>query len=174
MFNRFIDHSKEVRPPEQKIYLDEDGLVVLPSENIMSFLCGSHVPGCIKKFEGKKSGNMIDIAYSHISVSPTLIPFLRNGKPIKFKNMNDTKTWGICLSGGVTKSGSQVVKQEPQPRPYLKTPWSLEFNMTLVENTSIDETKLYNYFSNGGIVVSLGTYRPMYGRFQVSKWEKLT
>ena len=173
MFNRFIDHSKEVRPPEQKFYLDEKNQVVLPAENLMSFLCGSLIPGCIKKFEGKKSGDFLDIAYSHISFTPNVVPFLRKGKPIVFKTIEDTSLWGIKLSGGITKSGASVVKQEAQPRPYLKTPWGLELTVTLVKNPMIDETKLYNYFVNGGIVVALGTFRPMYGRFSVKKWEQV-
>lgn len=173
MFNRFIDHSKEARPPEQKLYLDDDNTVVLPAENLMSFMCGSFVPGCCKKFEGRKSGEYIDVAYSHISFSPVLVPFLRNKKPIKFTSIEDKKLWGVCNSGGVTKSGASIVKQEPQPRPYLKTPWTLEFQVTLVKNALIDETKLYNYFSQGGILISLGTYRPMYGRFSVAEWKEV-
>jgi len=137
----------------------------------MSFLCGSLKPGCIKKFEGKKSGGYLDVAYSHISFTPNTVPFLRKGKPIVFKTIEDANLWGIKLSGGITKPGP--IKQEAQPRPYLTTPWELIFTITLVKNSMIDETKLYNYFTNGGIVVALGTFRPLYGRFLVKEWEQV-
>ena len=36
MFDRFIDHSKEKRPADQKLYLAENNIVVLPAENIFT------------------------------------------------------------------------------------------------------------------------------------------
>jgi hypothetical protein len=173
MFNRFIDHSKEMRPPEQKLYLDEKNRVVLPAANIESFLFGSIIPGCAKTFEGKKSKDYIRTGQTHISIKPILIPFTRDGKPIVFKTLEDTKLWGINMEGGLTKgSGGTVIKQPPQPRPYLKTPWELVLDVVLVKNNIIDVTKLANWFENGGILIALGTHRPVWGRFIVKSWEE--
>ena len=38
VFDRFFDHSKEQRPPEQKFYLVEGNKIVLPVDSIIAFL----------------------------------------------------------------------------------------------------------------------------------------
>ena len=53
----------------------------------------------------------------------------------------------------------------------MRHPWTLDFNITLIKNNLIDETKLFNWFITGGMQISLGTYRPRFGRFTVDTWE---
>jgi len=173
LFDRFIDHSKENRPPEQKLYLIDDNKVVLPAENIYSgFLFGESPAGCAKSYEGKKGREYIKTGMAHVVIAPDYIPFIDDkGKPIIFNGFGADKKFDLVMSGGKTKNGSQVVKQEAKPRPMLKTPWRLSFGITIFDNMLINENKLYNWFCAGGIVIALGTWRPRFGRFTVSKWD---
>ena len=175
LFNKFIDHSKEVRPVEQKFYIDTDGSLVLPSENIDAFLWGKDPRGCAKVIEGVKSDDYLKVGMGHVFVDPILIPFLdEKEKPIMVpKNIAKDKRFGIVMSGGRTRasSGSNSIKQEAQPRPYLKTPWLLIFTLTLIKNKQFDVVKLDNWFNEGGLTVALGAWRTKFGRFMVKEWK---
>jgi hypothetical protein len=173
LFDKFKDHSKEKRPPDQKLYLMEGNKLVLPSENFISFLLRESKPtGCIKAFEGKKAGDYLRLAHSCIGITPTYMPFLNGkGKEIVFSEFGKDGFY-LFEAAGVTKlSGGGVIKQEVNPRPALSMPWKLRFTLTLVKNPIIDEVKLQNWIENGGIMVGLGNYRPRFGQFVVSKWE---
>ena len=173
MFDRFIDHSKEQRPPEQKLYLIEKNQVVLPAENIYSFLFGENPAGCAKSFEGKKGKQTyIPIGMSHVFLDPVSIPFTASSKPVFWKDFTNGK-FRILLSAPRTKQGSLSIKQEVRPRPIMQLPWSLDFNITIVKNQYIDEVKLYNWFVQGGIQIAIGTYRPRFGRFEVADWKEI-
>jgi hypothetical protein len=167
MFDQFFAQEKDTRPPEQKFYLS-DNKVVLPAENINSFLF-SEKGGCAKTFEGKKGKDFIRMGQSHLIIKPMLIPFTRNGKPIVFSKFDD-KTFYVSKFAPVVKmSGGGFIKQNMKLRPVLKLPWELKFQIDIVENTLINENRLYNWFSQGGILIALGTYRPRFGRFSIDK-----
>jgi hypothetical protein len=169
MFDRFIDHSAEKRPPEQKLYLAEKNKLVMPAENINSFLFSS--VGCAKAFEKKGSLGYIRTGQSHVFIDPVIIPIKDNkGKDILYSGFENTNLY-INESSPVVKKGSLSIKTEMKQRPVLRLPWSLSFTITLVKNALIDDTKLYNWFIQGGMLIALGTYRPRYGRFDVAIWE---
>jgi hypothetical protein len=177
MFDRFIDHSKEVRPAEQKLYLDSDGkTLVIPSMMIESFLTRQLAPvGCAAKFEGKRRAEYASTALSHVFFSPELIPIVemktKKGILIESELAKDERFYIARFSPITKMSGGGAIKQEAKPRPVLRHGWEISFEIQLIKNTLIDETKLYNWFSSGGIVIGLGSYRPRYGRFEVTKWE---
>lgn len=173
LFNRFIDHSKEVRPPEQLLYLVDNNLVVLPREHLYAFLTNQKSGGVIKKVEKRGSGDYLDIAASHISIREDVIPFRRKNEPIVFNGFGNG-TFKKFTASPVTKmsSGPGIIKQPAYDRPLLTLPWSLTFHMQLIENPKITEGKLRNWFEIGGILVAIGSYRPRYGRFSVS-WKNL-
>ena len=174
MFDRFYDHSKEDRPPEKKLYLDEKGVAVLPNENVYSFLFRETRPtGIIKKVEGKPAKDFIDIGQAHIAINPTLIPFLDDkDKPIKFKGFNNGSGFYINdWSAPVTVGSGKAIKQEIRLRPVLALPWQLKFNIVLFDNNKVTPDKLESWFEQGGIVTALGSYRPRHGRFQVVEFD---
>jgi hypothetical protein len=174
MFDKFIDHSKEIRPPEQKLYIAEKNKIVFPTENFYSFMFCENPQGCAKKFEGKKGKNYISVGQGHVFIDPVTIPFKNgNGKDIIFETFDDSKQKQFWIHEGAprTKQGSLSIKQEVKQRPVLRLPWSLSFTITLVENNLIDESKLHNWFIVGGLQIGIGTYRPRFGRFDIEKWE---
>ena len=171
MFDRFIDHSKEAKPPEQKLYLSEGNQLVIPAENIYSFLFGENPMGTARALEKKAGKEFVRYGMAHIFIDPVLIPFLdEQNKPVIFDDFKDGR-FLIWESAARTKQGTLSIKQEAKPRPYLILPWKIEFNLTLVKNEKIDSVKLENWFRQGGIIIGLGTYRPRFGRFIVSEWE---
>jgi hypothetical protein len=172
MFDQFFDHSKEPRPPEQKFYLQDKNQLVFPSLNIMAFLFNQKGNSCATKFEGKKRNDYISMGFSHISITPTFIPFKgKDKKPVVFKDFEDS-TFYIVNAAPTTKlSGGGFIKQEAKPRPVLKMPWFLEFEINLYKNSLINSIKLQNWFEAGGLLIGLGTYRPLFGRFAVKEWK---
>ncbi len=172
MFDQFFDHSKEPRPPEQKFYLVGKNQLVFPSFNLMAFLFNQKGNSCVGKFEGKRRGDYISMGFSHVSIAPQSIPFEgKDMKPIYFKNFEDPR-FAIFRSAPTTKlPGGGLIKQEAKPRPILKMPWYLEFVINLYKNPLINSVKLQNWFESGGLLIGLGTYRPLFGRFMIKKWE---
>ena len=177
MFDRFIDHSKENRPVEQKLYLDVDGkTLVIPSMMIESFITRQMAPvGCACKFEGRKGKEYAGVAMSHVFFFPELIPIIekKNGKAIQLKNdlTKDDRFYIVNYSPITKMSGGGAIKQEAKGRPVLKYGWEISFEIQLIKNSLIDEDKLYNWFKAGGIVIGLGSWRPRFGRFEITKWE---
>lgn len=171
MFDRFIDHSKEQRPPEQKLYLYGDNELVIPAENIYGFLFGENPMGAVCRFEGKKKKDYLAVGQSHVFVDPVIVPFVdKKNKPVNFKGFDSGEFW-VYESAPRTKQGSLSIKQEIKKRPCLRLPWEIEFNITLLKNDLIDAVKLENWFVNGGMIIGLGTHRPRFGRFAVAEWD---
>lgn len=170
-FDRFIDHSKEPRPPEQKLYLAEGNRLVLPAANMRAFLF-SEKYGCAKTFEGKKSKDYVRWGQGHVQIDPPLIDFLKKNKPIVFKDFKGG-LWLLEESTVTKASGGAIIKQPIQPRPVLKLPWSLKFEISIVKNPLIDSIKLENWFNQGGLLIALGNYRPRFGRFLVKSWNEI-
>jgi hypothetical protein len=177
MFDRFIDHSKEVRPANQKLYYNGDGKsIVIPAIMIESFITRQLAPvGCACKFEGKKGREYAGMAMSHVFFNPELIPIVetKTGKEIvPDDEIEKDGRFYVARYSTVTKmGGGGAIKQEAKPRPVLRCGWEISFEIQIIKNQLIDETKLYNWFTMGGIVIGIGSYRPRYGRFDVAKWE---
>ena len=171
MFDRFIDHSSEKRPVEQKLYLNENSELVIPAENIYAFLFSENPAGCAKAFEGKKGKEYIRLGQGSIFISPSHILVIHDGKPVRVKGIIGDQFW-VFEAAPRTKQGSLSIKQEIKPRPVLKLPWGISFEITIVESPIITDTKVLNWFNKGGIEIGMGTYRPRFGRFRVSKFEE--
>jgi len=173
LFDRFIDHSKDIRPPEQKLYLTDGNKVVLPCTNIDSFLFGEKPPGCVKAFCSKGSKEFLRVGMSHLNISPGLIHFFDDEeKDIVFDGFDEHSKFWILNQPANTQKGSSVIKQEAKPRPAMKLPWNLKFTITIIKNNVIDTTKLYNWFVKGGMEIALCNYRPRFGRFEVKEWDE--
>jgi hypothetical protein len=172
MFDRFYDYSTEQKPPEQKLYLTNENICVLPQANIEAFLFGENPQGCAKAFEGKRGKEYVRMGMSHVFIDEAVIPFTdERGNPISFQGF-DGKTFWVHEGSPRSKKGSLSIKQEVKQRPVLKMPWNLLFTFRLVKNNMIDDTKLYNWLVRGGMQIALGTYRPRWGRFVVDKFEE--
>lgn len=173
LFDQFFDHSKEPRPPEQKLYLGKKNQIMFPSLNVMAFLFNQKGNSCVTKFEGKKRGDYISMGFSHVFINPQMIPFRgKDEKPVFFTDFDNGPFYIVRAAPTTKMPGGGFIKQEAKPRPALKMPWTLEFQITLYKNLLINDVKLRNWFEMGGLLIGLGTYRPLFGRFRIKTWEK--
>lgn len=165
MFDRYAGDNRTQLEPLEKLYLDESGNVGLPSENIMSFLSAQNTESATKRLIGKSWRSTAKAALSFVNINPEWIPILNNGKPIH----KDSKQ--VTIHNAVARLKDGV--PNPKSRPVVHLPWSLEFVVTLYSNPDLSEPTLKRIFDEGGMCIGLGTYRGVYGKFIVEKWEKI-
>jgi len=168
MFDRYSGDNKKDLRPEQKMYLNEKMELIFPAANILSFLCAENTKSAAKFFYDKREYKDIAQAIlSHVVIEPVEIPITRDGKtPIKFTGF---KNGEIEIHKSVARLKGGI--PNPKERPMLRLPWQIQFKLTLYENKWIDEEALRNLFEQGGMLIGLGTFRGVFGKFAVSYWE---
>lgn len=178
MFDRYAGDNDTKLEWSQKIYLvPGTSILCLPTSNIVSFLSAHNTNSAPKRLRDarkfKKTCNsclsfvMIEADYSN----PQYVPFYRDGKPIEvgvFGDDKDEKS-GLYLDRRVARLDKGI--PNPKERPVLPLPWSLSFKLTILPNKEIKEQEIQNLFSEGGLAIGLGTFRGVYGKFQIDKWE---
>ena len=168
MFDRYIGMTGQEVAPEQKFYLGRDGkTITLPSVNISSFLSADLTESATKRVMGKKWRGVAKAALSYVNISPIDIPLTRDGEPRTLDNSEYTVD---RRTARVKKSGGLIVPSE-KVRPVIADPWAINFDVTLFENPELNEPTLKRIFDEGGISIGLGTFRGVFGKFRVAKWE---
>lgn len=165
MFDRYPGDNSEQLPPEQKVYLD-NGRLVLPAVNLISFLSAQNTESAPQRVMGKKWKAVAKAALSFVDVDPIYVPFTREGQPLTMENANLEIQYHVAR---VKKA--QLSIPNPKARPVLATPWELSFRLTLFANPDLTENILRRLFDEGGIAIGLGTFRGVYGKFTVTAWE---
>lgn len=174
MFDRYAGDNDTKLEPWQKLYLEpgDTRVIGLPAVNIMSFLTAHNTNSAPKRLRDKrKYKDICNACLSFVEVSPVFIPFLRDGQPIVFgKFEGEVDKLSGCY---VHRSVARLDKGIPNPkvRPVLPLPWQIEFKFTLYPNREIQEQEIVNLFDEGGRALGLGTFRGLYGKFIVEKWD---
>jgi hypothetical protein len=101
-----------------------------------------------------------------VSIDPYLIPLLRDEKPIEQNEKNIKIHYAVAK---IVKG--KLAIPSPKERPMIDVPWSLRFNLTLQETPELNEVLLKRIFEIGGNAIGLGTFRGVFGKFKVTKWE---
>lgn len=175
MFDRYPGDNDTKLEWHQKIYLKPGtNQLILPAKNIISFLSSHNTNSAPKRLrDARKYKKICNAALSFCLVGPEYIPFLRDGKPITVGTFNDEKDAesGIYHHFSVPRLEKGV--PNPNHRPVLDTPWELRFKLTLLKNNEIKEQEILNLFVEGGVAIGLGTYRGVFGKFTVAKWDEL-
>ena len=170
MFDRYSGDNKTELTPEQKLYLNSNGELLLPSLNIISFLSAQNTESATKRVLPPREYKPVAASLlSCISVDPLDIPFFRSGKPIKvgvFSNDKDSVS-GMHIERHVARLPKGI--PNPKVRPVLPLPWELKFEMSIYPSENLNESLIERIFSQGGIQIGLGTYRGVYGKFSF-KW----
>jgi hypothetical protein len=169
MFDRYAgDNTTELRS-EDKLYFGEDNqTLILPSSNLMSFLCAENTPSAAKRFiETRKYKAVAHAILSYTSIEPFEIPLLRNGEPIKFTGFDEKS--GVYIHNSVARLAKGI--PNPKTRPVVRAPWELEFTLNFYENKEVQLSTIRDLFVKGGVAIGLGTFRGVYGKFQVAEWE---
>jgi hypothetical protein len=171
MFDRYAGDNKTHLAPEQKLYL-QNQVVVLPSTNLMSFLSAQNTESAPKMLLDKREYKTVASALlASTQITPFLIPFLRDGKPIHFGGsfVDDVDpTSGMRIVYHVARLDKGI--PNPKIRPMLETPWQLKFKMIVSPHPDLNEDLIENLFVDGGVRLGLGTFRKAYGKFSFG-WE---
>jgi hypothetical protein len=148
-----------------KLYID-NGVMVLPSTNILSFLSAQNTESAPQRVIGRGYKEVCKAAQSFVQIEPLNIPFLRDGKPLKVADA------GIKIHHAVARvMKGKLAVPNPKERPMLETPWQLKFKLTLLETPELNEVRLKELFEKGGLAIGLGTFRGVFGKFKVESWE---
>lgn len=173
MFDRYSGDNKTSLRPEEKFYFDQDGrTLVLPSQNIVSLLSAQNTPSAPKRFlDARKYRATASGILSFTVFRPILIPFMREGRRILFDAFDggtDPKS-GAYVHHSVARLDRGI--PNPKDRPVLPTPWELSFEMDYYRNEEVQEEQIRNLMIRGGISIGIGTFRGVYGKFHVTKWQ---
>ena len=172
MFDRYAGDNKTALRVEEKMYFAQDGkTLVLPALNLTSFLCAQNTPSAVKRFmDPRKYKPVAQAILSYTSISPQLIPLTRDGKPIVFNGFRDDedKKAGIYVHRSVARLDKGI--PNPKERPVVRAPWELRFDLMMWPNSEVNESMIRTFFIDGGIAIGLGTFRGVFGKFEVAEW----
>lgn len=139
------DDKKEC---EKALYVDEAGKIYQPA---------THILGCLinagKQFQFKKQATYGAVIKSSLIVTPDAIPHL-------------IPKWVIDRKPVVIMR-ARIMRARP-----LFPKWALEFTLEYDEEL-ISKEKLKEMLDFAGQRVGIGDYRPLYGRFIVTKFQEL-
>jgi len=174
MFDRYAGDNNTKLEAWQKLYFHpkHGNQIGLPSLNIVSFLSAHNTNSAPKRLlDSRKFKAVANACLSFVEISPDWVPILREGKPIEFGKFDgdvDAKS-GIYIHRSVARLDKGV--PNPKERPVLDLPWSIEFEMTIHRNREITEQQIVNLLDEGGRAIGLGTFRGVFGKFLVEKFE---
>jgi hypothetical protein len=174
MFDRYPGDNQTKLEPWQKLYLEPGNTKVigLPTLNIMSFLSAHNTNSAPKRLRDKrKFKDLANAILSFVSIREQYIPFLRNDKPVvfgKLDNDRDSKS-GVYIHYSVARLDKGI--PNPKVRPVLPLDWSLEFTLDFFPNREIKEQDVLNLVEEGGRAIGLGTFRGVFGKFRIDRWE---
>lgn len=174
MFDRYAGDNNTKLEPWQKLYLEPGGsrIIGIPAINIMSLLSAHNTNSAPKRLRDKrKYKDIANACLSFVTIGPSFIPLIRDGKPIKFGKFEDERD---SVSGCyIHRSVARLDKGIPNPkeRPVIPLPWAVEFDFELYPNKEIKEQEIINLFDEAGRAIGLGTYRGVFGKFTIEIWE---
>lgn len=174
MFDRYAGDNDTRLEPHQKLYLEpgDSRVIGLPAINLVSFLSAHNTNSAPKRLRDKrKYKDIANACLSFVEIGPSFIPFLRDDAPISLGKLDgdrDPKS-GVY----VHRSSARLDKGIPNPkiRPVLPLPWALEFDFVMYPNREIKEQEIVNLFDEGGRAIGLGTFRGVFGKFVVERWD---
>lgn len=178
MFDRYAGDNKTQLAWNQKIYLmPGTNILCLPTSNIGSFLSAHNTNSAPKRLRDARTFKKIaNACLSFVMITggeenPRYIPFLRKGKPIKVGKFGDEcdEVSGIYLDRRVARLDKGI--PNPKERPVLPAPWELAFTLSILPNKEIKEQEIQNLFEEGGLAIGLGTFRGVFGKFEIAEWD---
>ena len=167
MFDRYAGDNNTQLPVHEKMYLmEKDGkqLLTIPVINLYSMLCAENTKSVCRQFFGRGGKTIALGIASYTSIEPYEIPILDDDGPIAFVGFNDQIT--------VHRAVARLAKGIPNPkeRPMLKLPWRIEFTLTYQENKIATLENVRQALTMGG-TLGLGTFRPYFGRYELTVWD---
>ena len=178
MFDRYAGDNQTKLTWDQKIYLRPGtNELVLPALNIISFFTAHNTNSAPKRLRDKRVYKGIcNAILSFCSIQGTdgdveNITFTRDGKPVIVGTFGDRSEpqSGLYLHRAVARLDKGI--PNPKERPVLPLPWALEFDLTIFPNKEIKEQEIKNLLAEGGMAIGLGTFRGVFGKFEIERWD---
>lgn len=178
MFDRYAGDNNTKLEWNQKIYtIPGTSILCLPTANIVSFLSAHNTNSAPKRLrDARQFKKICNACLSFVMIEalegdPQYIPFIRNGELIHVGKFGDDREpeSGLYLDRRVARLDKGI--PNPKERPVLPLPWSMSFQLTILPNKEIKEQEIQNLFVEGGIAIGLGTFRGVFGKFEVVGWE---
>lgn len=178
MFDRYAGDNQTKLEWSQKIYLRPGTTnLCLPTLNLVSFFTAHNTNSAPKRLRDKRiyKGicnailSFVQITGADNNAENILIQ--REGKPITvgtFTDRLDAES-GLFLHRAVARLDKGI--PNPKERPVLPLPWELNFEMTIYPNKEIKEQEIKNLLAEGGMAIGLGTFRGVFGKFEITRWE---
>lgn len=178
MFDRYPGDNNTKLEWHQKVYLmPGSNVLCLPAMNLVSFLSSHNTNSAPKRLRDKRKYK--DIANACLSFvmishdgdpSNDMLPLLRNGKPIEMgvPDSNRDARSGLHLHRTVARLDKGI--PNPKERAVLPCPWSVQFTLQMLPTKEIKEQEIRNLFVEGGLAIGLGTFRGVFGKFEVTHW----
>lgn len=178
MFDRYPGDNSTKLDWWQKVYLRPGSNVVcVPAMNIVSFFSSHNTNSAPKRLRDKrKYKDIANACLSFVVIRPIddadgeMIPILRDGKPVEMGTPDidfDAKS-GMRLHRSVARLDKGI--PNPKERPMLPCPWSIRFRIQILPNREIKEQELRNLMEEGGLAIGLGTFRGVFGKFEITEW----
>lgn len=140
-------HEQLLKDAEKKVHTDKRG-IFFPRRGFKSCLLN----GC--RIAGLKDGKK------------QLWPLI---KAVVYPQ--DDIVFGCKTHDGVDEAWTQNKQQQLIPNfcPFLEPGWKSDFELSVLDD-SLSQAAIKTALDTAGLVVGLGSGRPEYGRFNVSKW----
>lgn len=165
MFDRYAGDNNTKLPTAEKMYLTKGMQLIMPAINLYSLLCAENGKSVCRQFFGKNGKNIALGIASYTNIEPYEIPILDDKGPIVYSGWNDQ----IYVSNHVARLAKGI--PNPKERPTLALPWYVNFTIEYQENRYCTFENLRNAITMGG-TLGLGTFRPFFGRYDVTGWEE--
>jgi hypothetical protein len=174
MFDRYPGDNATKLEPHQKLYFapGDTKVIGLPSLNIMSFLSAHNTNSAPKRLRDKrKFKDIANAMLSFVSIRETFIPLIRDGKPIVFGKLDHDRdpVSGIYIHYSVARLDKGI--PNPKVRPVLPLDWGIKFTVDIFPNREIKEQDVMNLVEEGGRAIGLGTFRGVFGKFRIERWD---
>jgi len=164
MFDRYAGDNSTQLPTAEKMYLDPHQRLIMPALNIFSLLAAENTKSVCRQFFGKQGRTIALGISSYCNITPYDIPILDGDKEIVFQGWNEQ----ISIHKAVARLAKGV--PNPKERPVLAVPWFLHFEVEYQENKYCTLENLRQAFTMGG-TLGLGTFRPFFGRYELSEFD---
>lgn len=172
MFDRYPGDNSTQLPTGERMYLDDNKGLTIPALNVYSLLCAVNTNSVCKMFFGK-AGKGIGLGIAGFTmIQDAAIPLLgKDDEQIRFDE------FGLEREGAkiyVHRSVARLAKGVPNPkeRPVVACPWSVVFKLDYQTNRYCTLENLRQAFDMGGSL-GLGTFRPFFGRYELTQFEEV-
>jgi len=149
---------------------EEKRFLAIPSDMIEAFFTKER-NGAIARYEGRAGKALANKALAKMFVTPEFPLLTRNGAKIEPTGFNEK---GLDMKAGLyaaidkplVKGGFVIAV-----RPVVMLPWDVEFDLQIHCDAEINEHKVEAWLKKGGIEIGIGSHRPKFGRFNVTRFE---